>query len=170
MKCEMCGANEANVHLTEVVNGKVTKLHICEDCAKDKSEDMQSHFGLTDLLSGLMDFGTAIPEGQINAEIKVKCPACGITYQDFQKTGKFGCGKCYDTFDKNLSELLRKIHGADKHVGKMPFRGEEVLKDQQDFQRLKNELNELILAEEFEKAALLRDRIREMEKKLQQEG
>ncbi|RKY42249.1 MAG: hypothetical protein DRP85_03470 [Candidatus Makaraimicrobium thalassicum] len=166
MKCDICGVREATVHLTEVVNDKVTKLHLCEQCAKAKSEEMQSHFGLTDLLSGLMDFGTSVPEGRIKKEVKVKCPVCGMTYYDFQRTGRLGCGRCYATFAKNMSELLRKIHGSDRHVGKMPFKGKEVLKEQQDIQRLKNELNELVRAEEFEKAALLRDRIKDLEKKL----
>jgi protein arginine kinase activator len=152
--------------LTEVVNDKVTKLHLCEECAEAKSAEMQSHFGLTDLLSGLMDLGPSLPEGDIGQDVMVKCPTCGITYYDFQKTGRLGCGRCYETFTKSLSELLRKIHGSDKHVGKMPFKGEDVLKDQQDLQRLKNELNELIQSEEFEKAALLRDRIKEVEDKL----
>jgi protein arginine kinase activator len=170
MKCEVCGKREATVHLTEVINDKMTKLHLCEQCAKTKSEEMQSHFGLTDLLSGLMDFGPSAAEGRIKKGVRVKCPVCGMTYYDFQKTGRLGCGKCYDVFAKNLSDLLRKIHGSDKHVGKMPFMGKEVVKEQQDIQRLKNELNELVQAEEFEKAALLRDRIKELEEKLENQA
>ncbi|MFC1644132.1 UvrB/UvrC motif-containing protein [Candidatus Omnitrophota bacterium] len=166
MKCDACGIREASVHLTEVIDDKVTKLHLCEQCAKAKGEEMQAHFGLTDLLAGLMDLGPAVPEEKVKRRIELKCPACGMTYYDFQKTGRLGCGKCYATFAKKLSELLRKIHGSDKHVGKMPFKGKESLKDQQDMQRLKSELNELIRAEEFEKAALLRDRIKGLEEKL----
>ena len=65
--------------------------------------------------------------------------------------------------------LLRKIHGSDKYIGKMPFKGEGVLEDQQNIRRLKNELNELVQTEEFEKAAVLRDRIKELEDKLGRE-
>lgn len=166
MKCDICGEKEATVHLTEVINEKVTKLHLCDGCAKQKGEEMQSHFGLGDLLSGLMDFGPAAAEEQVEEVAVAECSDCGMTYYDFQKTGRLGCGKCYETFSKDLSELLRKIHGSDRHVGKMPFRGEEVLKDQEDLQRLKSELNELIQSEEFEKAALLRDRIKDLENKL----
>lgn len=166
MKCTLCGKNEATIHLTEVVNEKITKLHICEACAKHKSSEMQSHFGLTDLLSGLMDFGSSVTEDRIAQAVNVKCPVCDSSYYDFQKTGRFGCGACYETFSKNLSELLRKIHGSEKHVGKMPFKGPERTSEQKDLARLKNELDELIRGEEFEKAALLRDRIRELEDKL----
>jgi len=166
MKCSVCNTREATVHLTEVVNDKVSKFHLCEKCAKEKSDEMHSHFGLTDLLSGLVDFEPSLPEDQLATGIQVKCPTCNMTYHDFQKTGRLGCGKCYDVFAVNLSELFRKIHGSDRHVGKMPFKGKESVKDQQDIQRLKNELGKLIQAEEFEKAALLRDRIRDLDDKV----
>jgi protein arginine kinase activator len=163
MKCDICGENEATIHLTEVVNDQVTKLHICEACAKQKSDEMQSHFGLTDLLSGLVEGGDALEAGEVASMVETKCPNCGCVYQDFQKSGRIGCGKCYDVFSKNLSALLRKIHGSDRHVGKMPVSGKQDVKRQEDLNRLKNELKQLILDEEFEKAALLRDRIRDME-------
>ena len=165
MKCDLCGHDDATVHLTEVINDNVSKLHLCDKCAKAKSEEMHSHFGLSDLLSGLMDFGPAV-EKEAMAAANAKCFGCGMTYYDFQKAGRLGCGKCYEAFEKNLSELLRKIHGGDRHVGKMPFHGESVLKDQEDLKRLKNELGELIRSEEFEKAALLRDRVKDLESKL----
>ena len=166
MKCDICGEREATVHLTEVINDQVTKLHICEKCASEKSDDMQSHFGIHDLLSGLVDFGPGLSGESPLTAIEVKCPFCGMTYYDFQQEGRLGCGKCYEAFEKNLSELLRKIHGSDRHVGKMPFKGKETRKDQEDLKRLRNELNELILTEAFEKAAVLRDRIRNLEEKI----
>ncbi len=165
MKCDVCKVNEATVHLTEVINENVTKLHLCEECAKEKSVEMQSHFGLSDLLSGLMEFEPSVPGSQVESDLKVKCPVCGLSFQDFQKDGRLGCGKCYDTFGKKLGELLRKIHGSDKHIGKIPFIGKDMVKEQEDVKRLRDELNKLIQAEEFEKAAFLRDRIKELEKK-----
>ncbi|MFH1878477.1 MAG: UvrB/UvrC motif-containing protein [Candidatus Omnitrophota bacterium] len=167
MKCDVCGVREATVHLTEVINEKVAKFHLCEERAREKSEEMQTHFGLTDLLSGLVDFVPSVAGDELGVNSGLECPVCGMTYKDFQKTGRLGCGKCYATFEKNLRALLRKIHGHDRHTGKMPFKGEEILKEQRDFQRLKKELDELIRAEEFEKAALVRDRIRDLEKNLE---
>ena len=57
MLCDVCGKKEATVHLTEIINNNVTKLHICEDCAKEKGAEMEDHFGLSDLLAGLTDLG-----------------------------------------------------------------------------------------------------------------
>jgi len=167
MECDLCGKKEATIHLTEVVNEEVTKLHICDDCAQEKSEEMQSHFGLTDLLAGLVEFGPTLSEGGLPIDVKTSCPGCESTYYDFQKTGRLGCGKCYDAFSKNLSELLRRIHGSDRHVGKMPFKGKAVVKDQVDLKCLKDELSSLVQAEEFEKATILRDRVKEIEDKIE---
>jgi len=166
MKCDICKKREATVHLTEIINDKVSKLHLCEKCAKEKGDQMQSHFGLTDLLSGLMDMGPVMGDEPLKVKASPKCDMCGMTYQDFQKKGKLGCGECYEKFNKPLSELLRKIHGSDRHVGKMPFKGEKTVKEQEDLKRLKDELNKMIQQEEFEKAAVLRDRIKELEEKM----
>ncbi len=166
MKCEVCKEREATVHLTEVINDKITKLHLCETCAKEKSDEMQSHFGVTDLLSSLMEMGPGIGDEPFKVKTMPKCSGCGMTYYDFQKKGKLGCGKCYEKFGKNLSDLLRKIHGSDRHVGKMPFKGEKTVEDQEVLKSLKNELNQMVLLEEFEKAAVLRDRIKALEEKM----
>ena len=166
MKCDMCGDPNPIVHITEVINDKTTKLHLCEECAKTKSEEMQSHFGLNDLLSGLMDFSASDLKGEIEKEVKLKCGGCGMSYLEFQNSGKLGCGKCYSAFNNELSDLLRKIHGSERHIGKMPFKGESTRKEQKDLKRLRNELAELIIKEEFEKAAVLRDRIKDLEKQV----
>ncbi|KJJ84135.1 UvrB/UvrC protein [Candidatus Omnitrophus magneticus] len=166
MKCESCHGREATVHLTEVINDHVTKLHLCEECAKSKSEEMQAHFGLTDLITGLMETGPSLaPEDMRKSKTK-KCGFCGMTYYDFQKTGKLGCGECYESFGKDLISLLKRIHGSDKHIGKAPFVSEKRTEEHKNVQRLKEELEELIFKEEFEKAVILRDRIKEMEEGL----
>ncbi|MBU0682686.1 MAG: UvrB/UvrC motif-containing protein [Candidatus Omnitrophica bacterium] len=168
MRCNICGRREATVHLTEVVNEKVTKLHLCEECAKAKSDEMQSHFGLAELLSGLVDFNPSVSDGQLKKNLTTKCPVCGMTYYDFQNTGRLGCGTCYETFSDKLSELLKKIHGADRHTGKVPYRTAKTAKtvvNEKSIKDLKDELSELVIKEEFEKAVFLRDKIKDLEEK-----
>jgi protein arginine kinase activator len=163
MTCDACGKKEATVHLTEIVNDKMTKLHLCEDCAKAKGAEMEEHFGLSDLLAGLADLGTKL-EPETMAVIK--CQSCGFTYQDFKKVGRFGCGDCYESFKKHLDPLLKRIHGGNRHVGKVPLAAGKSAKDArplQDLKELKLRLEKAIQAEEFEQAAKLRDKIREIE-------
>ena len=162
MLCDICGKKEATVHLTEIINEQVTKLHLCEECAKEKGAEMEEHFGLSDLLAGLSDMGP-MPETEVVEA--VKCPNCGFTYKNFSKIGRIGCGECYEAFKKQLAPLLKRIHGADRHVGKIPLRAGKTAKDTKTLQELKMKLEKAIQTEEFEEAARLRDMIREMEKK-----
>ena len=163
MLCDICGNKEATVHLTEIVNDKVTKLHLCEECAKEKGVEMEEHFGLSDLLAGLADLGTNNVEPEVMDT--TKCPSCKFTYQDFKKVGRLGCSECYEAFKNQLAPLLKRIHGADRHVGKVSLTVGKTVKDTKTIQDLKMKMEKAIQLEEFEEAARIRDQIKEMEKK-----
>ena len=167
MICDICKKEEATVHLTEIVDEKVKKLHLCENCAREKSEEMESHFGLADLLSGLADLAPIAPkekEKDKAEEISVKCPKCAFTFRDFRKVGRLGCPACYETFKEHLSPLLKKIHGAERHTGKIPSKKEIKPDKKAVLDNLKARLEEAIRLEEFEEAARLRDKIREADR------
>lgn len=34
------------------------------------------------------------------------------------RNGKFGCDKCYETFEDKIDSILKNIHGANNHVGR----------------------------------------------------
>ena len=111
----MCKKNEATVRYTEVVNKKIIKMNLCEECAKKKGVTIQAPFTIADLLSGLADFGLRAEE-----DLKKTCPGCGLSYIDFRKTGRLGCDSCYRAFEKSLRGLLETIHRSTTHVGKVP--------------------------------------------------
>ncbi|MBF0386018.1 MAG: UvrB/UvrC motif-containing protein [Candidatus Omnitrophica bacterium] len=163
MKCNKCG-KQATVHLTQIVDSQITELHLCEDCAKEQSVQMEQQFGLADLLAGLSDFGKHVKEVE---QTKLKCPNCGLNYEEFRKLGRLGCNACYDSFRESLSTLLKKIHGSNKHLGKAP-KALPVKKEKKtsiDIEALRNQLQTAISSEDFEKAAELRDKIRTFERK-----
>lgn len=162
MICDICGKGEATVHLTEIVNEKMTKLHLCEGCAKEKGAEMEEHFGLSDLMAGLADLGTNLEPEAMSA---IKCPACGFTYQDFKKVGRLGCGDCYEAFKKQLDPLLKRIHGANRHIGKVSLMAGKTIKKDRTLQEMKMQLEKAITSEEFETAAKIRDKIRALENK-----
>lgn len=128
---------------------------------------MEEHFGLGDLLAGLADFETKVSPKK---ELKIKCPKCGLSYDDFKKTGRLGCSQCYSTFEATLVPLVKRIHGSAEHFGKAPA---EVAKTPKPaakkkpnrLEELKGRLQRAVKLEEFEEAAKLRDKIREFEKK-----
>jgi len=164
MLCDICGKNQATVHLTEIVDNEVTELHLCEECARAKSIEMEQQFGLGDLLAGLAEFAKGIEPTE---STKLKCPNCELSYDDFKKIGKLGCSQCYTTFKKYLSPLLKKIHGSHKHIGKAPVKLAHTLNNRKSLtlEELRQKLQRAIEMEEFEEAARIRDQIRELEKK-----
>jgi protein arginine kinase activator len=161
MLCDICNKNPATVHLTEIVDEQMTELHLCEECAHQKSAAMEQQFGLSDLLAGMAEFGK--PSIEKDAP-DLECPNCKLTYLDFKKIGRLGCGDCYTAFRKYLGPLLKRIHGSNQHVGKSPSKVTRVVKKKIDIQELRNRMQKAIEAEDFEKAANIRDQIKEMEK------
>ncbi len=170
MLCDACGKNKATVHLTEIVNEQITKLNLCETCAKEKGSEMEQHFGIADLLSGLSDVEAA-PATETGGVTKAKCGQCGMVYEDFKKLGRLGCSGCYAVFRPRLAPLLKRIHGSSHHMGKSPnpeFAKEykATTKVRDELEAAKAQLERAVKAEEFEEAAALRDKIKFLEKKL----
>jgi protein arginine kinase activator len=163
MTCDVCGKNTATVHLTEIIDEQMNELHLCEECARTKSAAMEQQFGLSDLLAGMVDFQK--PENKEEGLVNLKCPSCGLTYADFKKIGRLGCGECYNVFRKYLAPLLKRIHGSNQHVGKSPLKIKttvRVSKKKIDLADLKQQLQKAIQSEAFEDAARLRDLIKKI--------
>ncbi|ARI75428.1 UvrB/UvrC motif-containing protein [Halobacillus mangrovi] len=174
MECQNCHQRQATVHLTQVINGQKTEIHVCEQCAKDKGYMSygEENFTLNDLLSGL--FHTESPSTFSNKSTQpykkstqLKCPTCGLTYQEFARTGKFGCATCYQTFDEKLNPILRRVHsGNTTHDGKIPKREGGNLHMKRELDDYKSKLRQLIEQEEFEEAAKVRDKIKSLQSQL----
>ena len=90
-----------------------------------------------------------------------------MTYEDFRKVGRLGCAECYVTFRRNLASLLKRIHGSPHHLGKTPAGLVKPQKAKTELAELKRQLGKAIELEEFEKAAQVRDQIREIEQQEQ---
>jgi len=172
MLCDDCKKNEATIHFTQILDNKVTKSHLCQECAKEKGLFFPSldealfegpHLALASLLAGLSDIGA--PYALEKPKLARKCPNCKATYDDFRESGRLGCSECYRTFEKELVPLLRRLHGSVQHTGKVPLKKVGVGKKGKEIMELRRELQKAIDKEEYEKAAVIRDRIKELEKK-----
>lgn len=156
----------------------MTKLDLCEACAKEKGSDVEQHFGIADLLAALSDVegpaSSTAGSGQTAAAAsKTKCAKCGMTYEDFKKIGRLGCGECYTTFKSSLAPLLKRIHGSNQHLGKAPSpvsikEAKASVKINEELEAAKLELQKAVKKEEFEEAAALRDKIKFLEKKIKE--
>ncbi len=161
MICDICSKNQATVHLTEIIDDQMSELHLCEACAHKKSTQMEQKFGLSDLLAGLADLGQ--PKCATTAG-GLKCSNCGLSYTEFKRIGRLGCGQCYSNFKECINPLLKKIHGSTSHVGKTPLNMVSKTAKKSNLAELRNSLQKAIDREEFEEAAMLRDKIRGLEK------
>jgi len=162
MHCDVCHENEATVFLTQIVNGKMQKVNLCESCSKAKGVADPTGFALADLLLGLgaaqqVEEGTPEP---------VRCPQCGFTQTDFKKTGRLGCAACYETFAEGLESLLKAMHKGMRHTGKVPVRLQRALELGSKVETLKADLEKAVQQENYESAAELRDRIRQIEEEI----
>jgi len=167
MLCERCQQRPAD--------GRKEETHLCETCARDMQPQgfgfgFLPQLSLQHFLSGLLKhdpgFGPVAP-----AEVSGKsCKKCGLAEGQFVKQGLLGCGDCYNSFEDRLDPLLRRIHGNNRHTGKVPERTGELVQVAKEVERLKETLNEAVCLEEFERAAEIRDQIRQLEKQIIQES
>ncbi|MBN1522611.1 MAG: UvrB/UvrC motif-containing protein [Candidatus Aureabacteria bacterium] len=163
MQCDICKKNEAVVHYAEVINGEIRKLNICEQCAKDKGFGLEVSFSLGDMLAGIIKDSSRDSEKIIPS--LEKCEKCGMSYEEFKKTGRLGCDNCYRIFEKKLIPILDTIHKQTRHKGKVPKAYRERFDKIEKIRELNRKLKEAVENEEFEQAAVLRDKIKEMSRK-----
>ncbi|MTI48375.1 UvrB/UvrC motif-containing protein [Sporosalibacterium faouarense] len=167
MLCEECGKNQSTVHLTKIINGKVNKVHLCEECAKKhKTLDFDSTFSIHDFFAGLLD-NTDDSTLSLGQSAKIQCDNCGMTYSKFRQSGRLGCNECYNSFKDKLIPLFKRIHGHDNHTGKVPKRAGGIIRIKKDIEDLRKNLSIAVREEEFEEAARLRDKIKDLEKEIE---
>ena len=157
MKCTNCGENSASFHYKSNVNGKVTELHLCADCAKE--------LGYIGNTPNTNDYFSSMLQGFFGQSpvlrTELRCPLCGATARDIEKTGKVGCASCYSTFSELLDPYIRRIHGACEHNGKLPKSADVKHRARRELKKLQKELDEAVDRQDFERAVILRDKIKE---------
>lgn len=161
MLCDHCGENEAVIHLTQIVDNQMGTYHLCEVCAAEKGLEPEPGVGNFPLTDFLAQMGQESKPPDVEA---TRCEYCGLTLKDFKKTGRLGCSHCYVTFEGHLRGLFRRLHGGTQHVGKvyLPPDPTEAERNEQ-LSRLRRKLDHAVRSEDFERAAQLRDQIRELE-------
>ncbi len=157
MLCEYCGKQEATTVLKQTINGKSQMVHICSDCANSMLlNNFFSDFSFSNF------FGTNSTSA---IRSQKTCDQCGMTLEQVIEGGKIGCAHCYQVFSKELGRSIEQIHGKSTHIGKVPKSMNGVIRKKNLLTEYRVELNRLIAQQEFEKAAELRDKIRDLEGK-----
>lgn len=178
MLCERCKQREANVRFTEVINGMKSEHNLCMQCAMDMDLGAVGIFDsenpIGKILSGILgaNMETAKKEDSIN---QIACPTCGMAYSEFVEDSRYGCPDCYNVFDILINDNIKQLQGNTRHTGKKPRfgwnsvqedSGEAESKAAEEISLLESKMNEAIADEEYEEAARLRDKIKELKKGL----
>ena len=111
MKCDVC-EKEATVFLTQIINGQMTTVNLCEECSKAKGVTEETGFGLAEAF--------LTPSHRAEESMEVVCDSCGFTASQLKKIGRMGCPECYSAFREGLDGLLRNMHKGTRHIGKRP--------------------------------------------------
>ncbi len=167
MLCEICNKKKAAVFIKKIENGNKIEYNLCEDCAskishfKTDSGDFKKNLfsNISDMLAGFSSMENY--ETEPDKITSKECPVCKLTFEEFQNSGRFGCHECYDAFSKELKSLLKRLQGAVQHAGKSPP-GKRNLTE---INKLKDELDNAVGKEDYERAAVIRDKIKEIKKK-----
>ncbi len=154
LKCDLC-AKPATVHLTQIVNNKVHKVDLCEECAQAKGVTDPSGFSLADLLLKASLNPDPVATG-------ARCEQCGCTPADFKKHGRFGCPACYDVFGALVTPMLDTMHKGSAHTGKVPQKALARRARHERLSRLDLDLTAAIKSERYEDAARTRDEINQV--------
>ncbi|MDZ4684883.1 MAG: UvrB/UvrC motif-containing protein [Planctomycetaceae bacterium] len=160
-KCGRC-SKPAVLHITEIREGDVQALHLCEGCAKEYLSTSEAGGPATD--TAVADAPGSPGESGDSSEVDQQtCPSCGITFKEFRSQGRLGCPHDYIAFQSELLPLLENIHGETQHVGKVPKRAPQASQHQFKLVRLRSRLKAAVDEELYEEAARIRDEISQIE-------
>ncbi len=159
MKCDICN-KPAVVHEVTVKNGVTKEIHLCKDHAEEAGVAMPTHQPINQLLTQFV----MSQSGQSTESTRKSCPGCGTTFSQFRQTGTLGCPECYEAFEAQLAPLIERAqNGATHHCGKTPKRAGDSLDRMVIIRQLTKELDQAVTAEQYERAAELRDRLRHID-------
>lgn len=178
VKCDRCD-NEATVHEVTVIGGKPAERHLCEACAREIGLVAGAPQPVAEILQKIAGAHLSHAEP---ARPEATCPVCGTTFEEFKQSGRLGCPECYKALEKQLAPILDRAHqGAVHHIGKVPKRlmheagaasqgadrevalaAAEARAEQ--IRRLRDDLERAVKAEAYERAAQLRDRLRQLQR------
>lgn len=166
MICQVCGKKTATTHIKTIVNGELSELSLCSECAQKMGyDDMFNNWGFN--FSSLL--GSFFGNDEDNTFDSLRCKGCGSSFEDIAQSGKVGCAECYNTFYDRLIESIQRIHGNTKHCGKSPNVMAQsdctalTPNPQNELEDLKQQMKEAIEVQNFEQAAVLRDKIKKLE-------
>ena len=164
MQCQKC-AKPATFHITDIIEkGKHREYHFCDEHARQHlapPEEALEAPSMSEIAKKLVSQPASLREP--SPADKQVCPVCQITFLEFRNSGRLGCPYDYEVFREELMPLLENIHGEARHCGKTPRREPRARQVRAELAQLRKQLQQAVNRENYEEAARLRDKIRNLE-------
>ncbi|MCH9611156.1 MAG: hypothetical protein S4CHLAM81_14700 [Chlamydiales bacterium] len=160
LECSEC-RKPTKVLYTEIISEKVVRTTMCADCPQ--------------LQKKLYGKGKTTMVSSTKVETALACANCGTTLDALYMGHPIGCHTCYEVFSELLVDILFKESCVSKHLS-TPSRTQplhigrasgEVTEISPTLQliALNEALDETLIREDYEQAALLRDQIDALKEK-----
>ena len=128
MNCQVCNEREARIQVTEltVVEGQPDNVPVPEQAATQRSLCMEcatdGQLPVSVVKKAPLDIWKLLQQTaeKHRRDTQVECPDCGMTLGEFRAKGRLGCPRDYEIFREHLDPLLKRIHNADGHAGRLP--------------------------------------------------
>ncbi|MDZ7630945.1 MAG: hypothetical protein U5K74_06215 [Gemmatimonadaceae bacterium] len=89
MVCDTCRERDAVVHLTQVVDGAVTQVHLCEACARTRG--WRRRWRRRKIAAGGRPRSQTVQQQLVTGQSdQTRCSFCQATYKDFREIGAAG--------------------------------------------------------------------------------
>lgn len=155
MKCDICNENDAVIFVRQVTNSSERELYLCASCAQKRGisgNNSNIDFNLSGLLENMLN-------NQASEKNKV-CPVCGRKFLHIQKEKSVGCAECYNVFRNEIREILKGMGISKNYTGSLPNRLANFKSSLNDRVILQEKLQKAIQNEDYEKAAIYRDKLK----------
>jgi len=159
MRCEKCKKNAATVHMQQSINGMKKDIYLCDGC----SGEIEMSLLLENIFHGIFSKAHANSNIKSQTAAQPKCSNCGVTFDELKKDGILGCAVCYTSFNNILEPLLMNAHVSTSHEGKLPKRTGIHIKRERQVHKLRAHMQQAVEAEDFDRAAFIRDQIRRLD-------
>lgn len=153
--------------LTQIINGQVTELCLCEDCARKRGLFDPQTLAFSEkffpeafkervdkIVRELIEKGeqtTSSPQAA-EKDVLTHCPVCAFPLELYRRTGRLGCPDCYTVFAREFAVAPARSDEGDD--------GEATPRAS-----LETQLHEAVAREDYETAAALRDQLRQLNEK-----
>lgn len=159
MNCDKCG--KASVyHSTLIINGVSKSTNLCRDCAMKEGVFTNETSIFDELFAPFSDLLS------FEKVEDIICPVCKTTLKQLKSSLTVGCPNCYEAFNKEIQEVVKRIAPFSSHKQDVEYIKKEKNKPatkQDKIAALRAEMAQAVKEERYEDAGKIKKKIQKLE-------